>query len=204
MNLERIGEAAHRHARAVLSPGARAVDATVGNGHDTLFLAQAVGPEGAVLGLDVQAAALAAARRRLDEAGVAARVRLVEAGHERLGTVAAAWRGTVAAVLFNLGYLPGSNRRVATRAATTLPALTAARDLLGPGGRLVVMAYRGHTGGAEEAAAVAAWCRACDPRAFEAVAYERLNGARPAPVLFVVARRGRGAALGDAPSQAVS
>ena len=55
---------------AVLGPGGLAVDATVGNGHDTLFLARRVAPRGRVFGFDIQPAALAGARRRLAAAGL--------------------------------------------------------------------------------------------------------------------------------------
>ena len=45
-------------ARDVLSraiqPGDRVIDATMGNGHDTLYLCEAVGPEGHVYAFDVQ------------------------------------------------------------------------------------------------------------------------------------------------------
>ena len=55
--LTRIAQAA---VGAALGDGARAIDATMGNGHDTLFLARAVGPQGRVIAFDVQDAALAA------------------------------------------------------------------------------------------------------------------------------------------------
>jgi hypothetical protein len=38
----------------VLQPGDVAVDATCGNGHDSLFMAQAIGPTGELHAVDVQ------------------------------------------------------------------------------------------------------------------------------------------------------
>jgi hypothetical protein len=58
--------------------------------------------------------------------------------------------GQVAAITFNLGYLPGGDKSVVTQTTTTRMALRLSMDLLRPGGILVVVAYRGHTGGPEE------------------------------------------------------
>ncbi len=185
---------AHRIVASVLQPGEVAVDATVGNGHDTLFLARQVGPQGHVYGFDVQEEALARTRRRLEEAGLHERVTLLRRGHEYMTeSVPATWHGRIGAVLFNLGYLPGgSDRSCITRPETTLPALDAALRLLRPGGVLTVVAYRGHPGGAEEAEAVRQWAETLDPDRFVAARYAFCNRRRPAPELFVVVRGAAG------------
>ena len=182
---------AHRIVATILQPGEVAVDATVGNGHDTLFLARQVGPQGHVYGFDVQEEALVRARRRLEEAGLHERVTLLQRGHEHMAeAVPATWHGRIGAVLFNLGYLPGgSDRTCVTRPETTLPALDAALRLLRPGGVLTVVAYRGHPGGAKEAEAVRQWAEALDPDRFVAARYAFCNRRRPAPELFAVVSR---------------
>lgn len=144
----------------VLQPGDRAIDATVGNGHDTLFLARCVGQEGKVYGIDKQREALASARARLDRHGVAARVMLIHAGHEELlDFIPPDLHGKIKAIMFNLGYLPGSDHSLITQPATTLAALKAAQRLLLPGGRITLLAYTGHPGGREEAETVKRWVR---------------------------------------------
>ena len=138
--------------------GDLAIDATVGNGHDLLFLAQQVGAQGQVVGFDVQAAALQKARARIAEAGLADKVSLRLCGHEHMvAALPADWPGQVAAVMFNLGYLPGSDRSLVTRAETTVLALSQALFVLRAGGLISLLAYRGHPGGAAEVAAVDAW-----------------------------------------------
>lgn len=153
----------------VLAPGCAAVDATAGNGHDTLFLAQGVGPGGEVWAFDVQAAALEATRARLDAARAAGqglgRVHLVHAGHEDCLAHLPPPPRTFAAVVFNLGYLPGADRGGAgalrvTGAATTLAALAALMPRVERGGLVALHAYTGHRGGAGEARALAEMCRA--------------------------------------------
>lgn len=174
----------------VLGAGMAAIDATVGNGHDTLFLARQVGAAGQVYGFDVQPGALAAAAARLAAAGVADRVRLLHAGHESMAEqLPAALRGRVGAIMFNLGYLPGSDKQCITRTASTLDALRQALDWLAPGGLLTVLAYRGHAGGGEEAAAVRHWLQGLDPGLYrlrrQAVAGQQDSG----PELYLVCRR---------------
>ena len=44
--------------RTQIKPGDLCIDATMGNGHDTLFLSQLAGPSGFVLAFDIQQAAL--------------------------------------------------------------------------------------------------------------------------------------------------
>ncbi len=166
-------------------PPPLAVDATAGNGHDTLFLAENVGPRGRVLAFDVQERALAAASARLREAGLLGRVLFVAAGHETLGgylpqggtqsgartgpqdgppvrkTVAdAVTDALVDAAMFNLGFLPGSDKAVVTRPESTLAALRVLETRLRAGGVVSVHCYAGHPGGAEEADAVERWARA--------------------------------------------
>ncbi|HKJ87699.1 MAG TPA: class I SAM-dependent methyltransferase [Gammaproteobacteria bacterium] len=179
----------HEAVRACLFPGALAVDATVGNGHDTLFLARAVGSGGRVEGLDIQASALTAARERLEQAGALDRVRLHQGGHEALLRILPeAARGRVRAVMFNLGYLPGGDKGVVTRPDSTLAGLEAAAGLLAPGGRIAVVGYPGHPGGAEECEAVSEWARKRRPDGLLVRHQEEPESGHCGPRLLVLER----------------
>ncbi len=145
---------AHDSIREHLKLGDVVVDATLGNGHDALFLAKLVGETGRVIGFDVQEAAIRASRDRLTEAGVIDRIHLVHAGHE---TMAEHLESPVAAVMFNLGYLPGADHELITRHETTLKALGATLESLEQGGLITCVCYPGHPGGLEEAEAVMNW-----------------------------------------------
>ena len=180
---------AHEAVSEVLRPGDVALDATAGNGHDTLFLARSVGPEGTVHALDVQAAAITATRKRLEAAGVANRVRLHQLGHQALpDPIPAAERGRLRAVMFNLGYLPAGDKSVITREATTLTALAAAGELLVPGGRLTVVAYPGHPGGSGETEAVVGWVRESLPQALRCREMDPPEATGRSPRLTVLER----------------
>lgn len=150
---------AQRAVAGVLRFGGIAIDATAGNGHDTVFLAKAVGPTGKVYAFDIQQTALTATAARLQQAGLAAQVELILAGHETMAQhLAKDHIGKIAAIMFNLGYLPGGDKSVITAAATTLQALDEAARLLAPNGILTILAYPGHCGGDTEATAVRHWC----------------------------------------------
>jgi predicted methyltransferase len=171
---------AHDAVRQVLKPGDRAIDATAGNGRDTLFLATTVAPDGRVMAFDIQAAAIENTGRLLRETGLDAMADLRLVGHERLAdTVPPDWPGTVAAVMFNLGYLPGGDHTLITRAATTISALDAASRVLAPGGVLSVLLYPDHDGAADEVGAVRGWIRRL-PNGWRVDTH-----ASPGPILFL-------------------
>jgi len=152
-----ISDEAKERVAQVLQQGEVAVDATMGNGWDTLFLAEQVGPKGLVFGFDVQQEAVTATEKRLRRADLLECGTLLLRGHQEMAEIVPAGVG---AVMFNLGYLPYAKREVVTRAETTLAALDAAAELLRVGGLLTVICYRGHAGGQEEARAVLDWAAA--------------------------------------------
>jgi ubiquinone/menaquinone biosynthesis C-methylase UbiE len=173
----------HFFLRERVERGDRVVDATCGNGHDTLFLARLVGQEGKVWGFDLQEHALVKTRLLLYEAGCLARAELISAGHERLAEFISE---PVAAVVFNLGYLPGGERRIITRPEQTLAALDQAAHLLLPGGIITVCIYTGHPGGAEEGVAVERWAAGLAPEAFNVWVSCPFNRPSSAPYVLLV------------------
>jgi SAM-dependent methyltransferase len=146
---ERLTAAASSWIEVALFDGALAIDATVGNGYDTLFLAHRVGPKGKVLGFDVQKAALAGAREILKFVGSIDRVSLIHESHTRLSDFLPAG-STIAGAMFNLGYLPRGNRQIITRPDTTVLALRSVLEHLAERGRVTLLTYRGHEGGIPE------------------------------------------------------
>ncbi|RII26852.1 MAG: rRNA methyltransferase [Geobacter sp.] len=176
----------HLFLRERVRAGDRVVDATCGNGNDTLLLAKLVGPAGRVWGFDLQQRALDATREHLLAEGCLSQVNLVRAGHERLGEFVTE---SLTAVVFNLGYLPGGDKGVVTRPATTLVALNVALDLLLSGGILLVSVYTGHEGATDEEKAVLAWGSGLDPKAFNVWTSRQLNRPPTAPYLVLAQKR---------------
>ncbi len=185
----RLTEEVHRVSRQVIEPGDEVIDATAGNGHDTLFLARQVGVKGHVYAIDLQSASIDSTRSLVARHGCARQVTLLQADHAQLyGLIPAEHRGRIKAVLFNLGYLPGGDRAIMTRSESTLSGLEAALSLLCEGGILSVLAYPGHPGGAEETFAVRDWMR---ERISEGHRVKEIRGrtvSARAPLLFVLRR----------------
>ena len=169
-----------------LYPGARAVDATMGNGRDTLWLCRQVGQAGRVHAFDIQPEAVARTRALLASEGVLDRARLHCEGHERM---AGFIDGPVDAVMFNLGWLPGAPHEVTTRVETTLRAAEAALAILAEEGIVTFCAYPGHAEGARELAALTAWAAGLDATRYDAMARHYLNQPNDPPQLIAVKRK---------------
>lgn len=128
-----------------LGEGEVAVDFTMGNGNDTLFLSNTVGKNGRVYAFDIQESALESTRARLEAAGACENYTLICASHHLVKDYVTE---PIKAGMFNLGYLPGSGKKaVTTMRETTMTAVEAAIDLLLPDGVLIVAIYPGHEEG---------------------------------------------------------
>jgi len=179
--------AAQLAVKSCLQPGDIAVDATLGNGYDTLFLAGTVGPGGHVFGFDVQRQALVSSYQKLLAHDLQRRVTLVLASHANLLQVLPEHvHGRVAAVMFNLGYLPGGDKAVITRADSTLEALAAACRVLAKSGIITVLAYPGHAGGDNETDRLVEWMRSLDPDQFKTELVLSQFDKPGAPRLFIL------------------
>ncbi len=183
-------EYCHVLLRERLLPGDWAVDATAGNGHDTYLLTQLTGPDGRVFAFDVQAQAIAATRQLLERGGVPeACYQLIQSSHVDMAShLPPEPAGRYAAVIFNLGYLPGGVKRLTTRAETTLPAVRLALELLRPGGLLLLVLYPGHDAGADEARVLREFASGLSPRQWQVTEYRPLNTRQPPPSVLAVGK----------------
>jgi predicted methyltransferase len=185
--VERLTETVHSLLSERLKPGDVAVDATAGNGHDTLFLARTVGRSGRVHAFDLQEMAIEKTRQRLASAGCE-NVVFHQADHATMASeIPAEHQGRIAAVVFNLGYLPGSDKKSITQTHSTCAAITQGLEFLKPGGMMTVLAYPGHPGGLEEAQAVERLLQTLP--ADEFTVQRHLSDQGQGPRLFVVTRR---------------
>lgn len=180
---------AHALLRTRLKNGDVAIDATVGNGHDTVFLAQQVTGSGWVYGFDVQAAAIEATTQRIAEAHLSACVRLSQIGHQFMASeIPASHHGHIKAIMFNLGYLPNGDKSLITQGDTTIVALKAATQLLCDGGIITILAYPGHVGGGIETARVTDYCRQLTGEGFALQIIESQHLKPSAPRLLVLTK----------------
>lgn len=171
-------ELAHELLSDVILSDDDVVDATMGQGHDTVFLAS-LGAK--VWAFDVQRLAIEMTDRRLAASDLSAQ--LILDGHENVGAYVT---GPIKAAIFNLGYLPKSDKQIITQAETTLRALSQLLDLLVVGGRIALMVYYGHAGGLEERDAVLEFVADLPQKTFQVMRYGALNQVNQPPFLVMI------------------
>ena len=167
-------------------PSARAIDATMGNGHDTKWLCELAGEDGRVYAFDIQAQAVESTRNRLESAGLADRAELIHAGHQLMGEYV---HESVDAIVFNLGWLPSGDKSVTTLTTTTLQAVEAASKLLAPGGIMTICVYPGHDEGTREKHALIEWASRLPHTVFDVMLKQYLNQPNQPPLMIAVRRR---------------
>lgn len=180
--LERVLPYAKTLLSSVINEGDIAVDATAGNGHDTLFLANLVGETGFVYAFDIQQQAVDVTIQRLKENGLEHRARVILDGHEQLSKYV---QEEVAGAIFNLGYLPGGNHDIITKGETTISAIEQLLSLLKIGGMIVLVIYHGHEGGKEERDAVIEFVKSLPQKYVHVLRYEFINQKNDPP--FIIA-----------------
>ena len=177
----------HRFLRSTLAPGGLYLDATCGNGHDTLFLCSVAGENGRVIGLDIQPQAAANTNALLAANGMAAIGRAECCDHRELLRFAPP--GSADCVMFNFGWLPGAAHDVHSTADSTLPALQAGLDALKPGGVLAAVLYSGKVIGNAEKKAAAEFFRSLPLADYTVLICEFANWADTAPLPCFVIKR---------------
>lgn len=186
--LERAMYYSHTLLKEVVNQGDLVIDATVGNGGDTVLLATLVGEAGQVLGFDVQETALNNTKEKLLLTGLTKQVHLFHQGHETVASVLPENK-EIAAAIFNLGYLPKSDKSIITQADTTLHAIEAILPNLRKGGLLLVVVYYGHEGGDIEKDAVLDYCQNISQESYNVLQYGFINQRNQPPFLLAIEKK---------------
>ena len=176
--MKRPLEMAHDFLAQVITQEDIVVDATMGNGHDTLFLAKLAKQ---VFAFDIQEQALEKTRQRIQEAGFT-NVELILQGHETVDQ----YVSDVKAAIFNLGYLPSADKSIITQPQTTIEALDKLCQMLVKGGRIAIMIYYGHEGGDIERDAVMDYVSQLLQQEYTATIYRTLNQINNPPFLVMI------------------
>ena len=166
--------------------GARAVDATMGNGHDTRWLCDLAGETGKVYAFDVQVEAVARTEAALRADGLLLRAELHCAGHERMAEFV---KEPVDVIVFNLGWLPGAEHGVTTLTETTLQAVNAGLERLKEDGLMTICIYPGHEEGTRELQALLSWARQLDERRYDALLKAYVNQPNDPPQMLAIRKK---------------
>ncbi|MDF1581670.1 MAG: class I SAM-dependent methyltransferase [Methyloprofundus sp.] len=173
---------AHKTIQSTLSAKSITLDATMGNGHDTLFLAR---HSAKVYAFDIQQAALDSTYQQLQKHHLADKVVLTHESHEQLRQHIPVDE-QMDVIIFNLGYLPRGDTTIITKTQSTLSALNQALDILSPSGIISIVCYPGHAGGQEEMSAVTDWYHQLNSHQFAITIIHSMQETAQAPRLFVI------------------
>nr|WP_296191393.1 class I SAM-dependent methyltransferase [uncultured Anaerobutyricum sp.] len=152
-----ITQYCHERIKQMIKNPFLCIDATAGTGKDTTFLAALVGEKGRVISMDIQEMAIEQTKLRLAKEQLSDRVEVVLDSHAHMDRYAK--EGSVSLIVFNLGYLPGGDHSLSTKAETTIKALEKGLALLCEGGMISLLIYSGGDSGFEEKNQVLAWLR---------------------------------------------
>jgi len=172
----------------IVSAGDTVVDATCGNGNDTLILATLAGSSGRVIAIDSQMSAIEATREKLASSSGLPTVELNHDSHDNLTQIVGGAR-SIRVIVFNLGYLPGEDKGIVTQPESTTSAIGQALDLIDVDGAVFVTLYPGHAGGSEEAQEVDLLVSNLDPKRFSVARYQWINQSSTHPYVLIFHRR---------------
>jgi predicted methyltransferase len=176
MKLDRILPFAKNVLERAVKCGDIVVDATLGNGHDAVFLAELVGENGRVYGFDIQEEAVQTSKERLTMHRMSERVILFQVGHENLiYKIPSEHHGKVTGAIFNLGYLPGGDKTIVTKPKTTIAAIEQLLKIMVPEGIIVLVIYHGHPGGTFERDSLLQFCRQINQQEAQVLQYQFIN-----------------------------
>lgn len=125
----------------ILKGGDSVIDATCGNGHDSVFIAEKIGQAGHLFCFDTQAIAIKNTQEALQNLNNKPTCYFFNESHENLGNSV---KSKVDCVFYNLGYLPNSDKSIITIAETTIKSLQSAFNLLKPNGIVSLISYLTH------------------------------------------------------------
>ncbi|MBN8047333.1 MULTISPECIES: class I SAM-dependent methyltransferase [Peptostreptococcaceae] len=170
----------------VIKEGDIVIDATMGNGYDTKYLAEKVGANGVVYSFDVQEDAIKSTKKRLEKAELIDRVNLILDGHQNMDMYV---NKEVSCVMFNLGYLPRAKHQVITKPETTVEAIKKSLELLKPNGVVSIAIYTGHEGGMEECDEVFGYVSKLDQSEYSVLNCNFVNQINHPPRLIMIEKK---------------
>ncbi|GEP84365.1 putative rRNA methylase [Staphylococcus piscifermentans] len=185
MKVERILPFAKSLILSHIDEKSTVIDATCGNGHDTLFLAEHV-PNGKVYGFDIQEDAIEAAREKVKDCQ---NTILIHDGHQNVKQYVEAADCPIDAAIFNLGYLPKGDKHIVTEAATTIQAIENIFEMLAPEGIIVLVIYPGHPEGKIESETVYHYLENFDQQQAHILQYGFINQRNNPPYICAIEKR---------------
>lgn len=186
-DFSKITDWCHTMLQSLAKKGGSYIDATMGNGNDTLFLARIAGERGQVLAFDIQQSALDKTQKLLEEHGMEEKVKLILDGHEHMDQYVQ--KESVDVICFNFGYLPGGDHTIATKAETSIEAVGKGLQILKKGGFMSLCIYSGGDTGFEEKETLLRFVQQLSPKEYTVIVQEYYNRKNNPPIPALVFKR---------------
>lgn len=184
MKKYQITEWCHHFIKDHVKEGDICIDATAGNGNDTLLLAQLVGETGKVYAFDIQSQAIVSTKKRLEEHQVSQKVEVIQDSHAKMAEYV---KEEVSCIVFNFGYLPGGDHALATKKESSIRAIETGLEMLEKGGLMSLCIYSGGDSGFEERDAILEYLKTLNTKEYLVILsqyYNRPNNP-PMPVMII-------------------
>mgnify|MGYP006277399179 CR=1 FL=1 len=162
------------------------VDATCGNGNDTIFLADNVSSGGKIYAFDIQKEAIEITKNKFKKSKYNNDIEYINDGHEKIDKYISE---KVDGIIYNLGYLPGSEHNIKTEKDTTIKSLEKAVDIIDDNGLIVIVIYTEHEGGELEKEAILDYTTNLDYKTFNVMHYHFINQKKNPPEVVVIKKR---------------
>ncbi|RKD27698.1 Putative rRNA methylase [Caminicella sporogenes DSM 14501] len=174
--------------KKVVKSGDVVVDATIGNGNDTVFLCNLVGDSGKVYGFDIQKKAVMTTIKKLEMENVIDRAVIIEDGHENIDKYV---KEEVSAIMFNLGYLPKADHNITTKYNTTIEAIKKGIKVLKLNGVMTIVVYPGHKEGFEEKIKLLEFLEKIDQKYINVLKLEFINQINNPPFVLALEKKSK-------------
>lgn len=186
--LEKATDYSHTLLKESVRPGDTVIDATVGKGNDTLLLATLVGNTGRVIGFDIQKEAIEITKQKCMLTGVSEQISLYQTSH------AEAYKFVpdgieLGGIIYNLGYLPGGDKRVTTMPESTIASIETLLPLLRVGSLMILVVYSGHLEGEIEKNHLLDYVKNLDQSEFSVLQYGFINQKNKPPFVIAIEKR---------------
>ena len=141
-----------------------------------------------VYGFDIQSQAIEETQKKVTLTGLTEQIELYCKGHETLDKTLPE-SVTLQAVVFNLGYLPKSDKSIITLPETTISAIEQGLNRLAIGGIILIMVYYGHEGGTDEKNAVKNYLQKLPQEQYAVLEYGFINQKNNPPFLLAIEKK---------------
>jgi SAM-dependent methyltransferase len=179
----------HHLLEEIIEPGETVIDATCGNGNDTLFLSKLVGEFGEVIAFDIQEQAIDNTDQLLVDNNCT-NVSLVLDSHANIENyLIKELEGNIGGAIFNLGYLPKSDKTIVTEGSSTVKAIDIILRYLKKNGRIILVVYYGHEGGEEEKNTILKHVISLDQKKYNVLQYGFINQKNNPPFIIAIQKK---------------